>query len=277
MLSNLFDYDLFINMYIIYNILKDPSFDFFNALIVSLGLSIFGIYEKILILSTFFWIYSNYNPTFILNRINRFNVIKKSFKIIDNDELYKTNKIFYYINHIENNLNKTINYIDTFINANINIFNKLRISNKVNDIYVFANNKIDIYIDKFINTSINIYNNVIYNIIDTSKRNKFTIIKKEMEEFRKLKEELDIKNNVEADIDISHINPIDPIDSTLDNNMKDVENLLKEIKDVNINDVNKDLEMDNKNTSLDFLKNINFDKMMKEIIYLKDAKFKKDN
>jgi hypothetical protein len=287
-------------MYIIYNILKYPSFDFFNALIVSVGLSIFGVYEKFLILSTFFWIYSNYNPTFLLNRINRFNVIKKSFKLIDNDDLYKTNKIIYYINYGEDKLNKTVNYIDNFIDININIFNKLRISTKINELYLVLNNTIDIYIHKFLNIMINIYNNLVYNIVDTSKKNKFTIIKKEMEEFKKLKEELD--NDTKKELS-DNLNDIDVTDTSIDTNMKEVENLLNEINNINVQ-TNDELDdkLDDKlndnldntkinqknniiNNNLEFFKNIDFDKMMKEIIYLKDNKLntqmkdliKKDN
>lgn len=293
-LSNLFDYTLFINMYLIYNILKTPSFDFFNALIVSIGLSTFGVYEKTLITSTFIWIYFNFYPEFVLNRIKRLNVINKSFKLIDEDELYKTNKIFFYINYIEGIIIKIVNYVDTFNNIISNTITKIGLLNTINNIYFLTNNKINSYIIKFSNIVNKVYNNIIYNIVSTSKQNKLTMIKKEMEEFKKLKEEMDNEMNTEMNkklsgniTDFNNSDNSDNSDTSIKNNMKDVERLLSNINMINDIDINKvkkelddelddelDIKKDIKTQNLDFLKNINFDKMFKQIIDIKDKKLK---
>ena len=192
-ICNLLDYNYVMYIYLIYNMTRFPSFIYFNALLTLSAINIFGYYEKFIILTTLMLSYINSNQEKFINKINKLKYFANSTNInIDN--------------------NKVIMYIDKFNNIE-----------SVKNMYNTIDNNCDLLIDYIIKFIKMKYNQTILN-------NDY--IKKELEEFKKIKMEFEkIKND----------NMNDNMNNNMNNNMND---------NGNIKDNTQNFELDEKELEL---------------------------
>jgi hypothetical protein len=216
---------------------RNPSYLYFNSLLLFYFIDICSIYEKILILKTIslVMIYNNYD---MLNRkIDKLNVIRSTLYTLDDDEAKETNYYLFIINKSENLVRNKLNKIFSKIDI---MSNNIRTNKNVNSFITIVDEYLNLFINKLIEKHKDIYNNIIKKILDIDKK-KFEI------------------NNINNEID---------------SNLKDIDILMSEINEINNDELDEDYKKDIKKDkeNLEFIKNINFKEMMNTIMKVKKLK-----
>ncbi len=235
-----------LNMYYVmfafclYNMIKNPSYIYFHSLLLFYYIDICSMYEKILILKTIIFMIMYNNSEKVNKKINKLNMVRESLMTLDDSDAQNTNVVLYYINKGERIIKNKFNKLF----SKIDIISHNIINNKnIKNIIEFVDNYLNIFISNIIEKHKQIYNNAINSLFNLDKKNK-------------------------------------EINEELDNNMKEIDNLMLELEELKKDENNIDNEIDEdfkkdikkQKESLEFIKTINFKQMMETLMQVKDIK-----
>jgi hypothetical protein len=233
-LSYICNLNIFMLIFCLYNMCRNPSYLYFNSLLLFYFIDVCSTYEKLLIIKTIslMIIYNNYE---IFNRkIDKLNIIRSSLFTLDDSNAKETNYYLFYINKTENIIRNKLNKI--FSKIDIIITNILNNKN-VNTIITIVDEYINVFINKCIEKHKEIYNNIINKILNVNKK----------------------KNDINDEID---------------SNLKDIDILMEELDELKNEELDEDYkkDIDKKKENLEFIKNINFKDMLNTLMKIKDMK-----
>lgn len=236
-LSYMCNMNIFMLIFCLYNMFRNPSYLYFNSLLIFYFIDICSTYEKLLIIKTIslISIYNNYET--FNRKIDKLNMIRSTLYTLNDNDAKETNYYLFNINKIENLVRNKLNKIFSKIDI---ITHNIQNNKNVNIIITI----IDAYLNMFINKCIDIYKEIYNTLI-----NKFLNVDKN-------------KNDINNEID---------------SNLKEIDILMSELDELKNDELDEDYKIDvqKKKENLEFIKNINFKDMMNTIMKFKDIKSEK--
>ncbi len=257
-MSYILSMQYFMLAFCLYNMIKNPSYLYFHSLLLFYYIDVCSTYEKILILKAIIFMIMYNNSEKVNKKLNKLNIIRQSLMTLEDTDAKDTNVVLYYVNKGEITIKNKFNIFFSKVDK---IITNIKNNKNIQNIISIVDNYLNIFISKTIEKHKELYEKLMTKLFNLDKKNK-------------------------------------EINDEIDNNLKEIDNLmleLEQLKEENNNtdggdddgdgeldedyknDIKKDIKNDiiKQKESLEFIKSINFKQMMETIMKVKDMKVKK--
>jgi hypothetical protein len=257
-MSYILSMQYFMLAFCLYSMIKNPSYLYFHSLLLFYYIDVCSTYEKILILKAIIFMIMYNNSEKVNKKLNKLNIIRQSLMTLEDTDAKDTNVVLYYVNKGEITIKNKFNIFFSKVDK---IITNIKNNKNIQNIISIVDNYLNIFISKTIEKHKELYEKLMTKLFNLDKKNK-------------------------------------EINDEIDNNLKEIDNLmleLEQLKEENNNtdggdddgdgeldedyknDIKKDIKNDiiKQKESLEFIKSINFKQMMETIMKVKDMKVKK--